>query len=184
MHSPPSRTVPSATATTTPVAQIRPPTARFVDRAQGRHIRGLAPSVQYNGGSSTIAAGNEITSDGTWNYTYDAVGNLTNRTNITTGEEWTYGYNLNNQLVSAQQYDSAGALQMTVTYVYDAFGNLLSETDAPAVGEPSTTSWVYDVSHATAGINQQANPALLSTRRRRQRHGAVLVRLKRQHPGP
>ena len=111
--------------------------------------------------SGYTVVNNQVTSDGTWNYTYDAVGDLTSRTDIATGEKWTYTYTLNNQLQSATQYDGSGDLLETVSYEYDVFGNLLSETDTPAVGSATVTKWVYDVSTATVGIQQQKLPALM-----------------------
>ncbi len=40
--------------------------------------------------------GNRLLSDGTWNY--DANGNIASRTNIQTGETWTFTYDVNNKL--------------------------------------------------------------------------------------
>ena len=37
---------------------------------------------------------NQLESDGTWNYTYNAVSDLVGKTNIVSGEIWTYAYNL------------------------------------------------------------------------------------------
>ncbi len=104
---------------------------------------------------------NQTTSDGVWNYSYDNERNLIARTNIATGANWTYGYNLNNQLLSAVQKDNTGAVLQTVTYVYDPFGDMLSETVTPTVGPAAVTAWVHDVTSATTGINQQANPVVM-----------------------
>ena len=55
-----------------------------------------------------IGPDNELLSDGTWNYTYDAAGNQIGKVNIATGETWTYAYNNANQLVSAVDASSSG----------------------------------------------------------------------------
>jgi YD repeat-containing protein len=40
----------------------------------------------------TTALDNRMTSDGTYNYTYDAEGNTLTKTQISNGDQWTYGY--------------------------------------------------------------------------------------------
>ena len=52
---------------------------------------------------------NQLLSDGTWNYTYDKEGNLAGKTNIATGETWTYGYDNLNEMTSAVHRDASGA---------------------------------------------------------------------------
>ena len=68
---------------------------------------GSSYSFDANGNQNSsgfvIGPANEITSDGTWNYTYDAVGDTVQMTNIASGIYWTYGYNLNNQVTSAAE---------------------------------------------------------------------------------
>ncbi len=85
------------------------------------------------GGNRTMTgyqtgAGNELLSDGTWNYTYDAAGNETGKTNIATGETWTYSFDNKNDLTAAVQKTISGTVEMEADYKYDAFGNRL-ETD-------------------------------------------------------
>ena len=50
---------------------------------------------------------NEIASDGTWDYSYDAEGNMTEKINIATGEYWDLRYDLNNMLTEAVDYNPA-----------------------------------------------------------------------------
>ncbi len=121
-------------------------------------------SYDLNGnrtGGSNTTVDNQLTNDGTFTYSYDAERNLIGRSNIATGASWTYTYNLNNLLLSAVQKDNTGAVLQTVTYVYDPFGDMLSETVTPTVGPAAVTAWVHDVTGATTGINQQANPVVM-----------------------
>jgi YD repeat-containing protein len=48
-----------------------------------------------------VSRGNQVTSDGTWTYTYDHAGNLATKSNST--YTWTYGYDANEQMTSAQE---------------------------------------------------------------------------------
>ncbi len=68
-------------------------------------------------------------SDGTWNYTYDAMGNLVKQVGISNDTTWTYTYNdANRMTLAVETVTSTGAVEETATYVYDVLGNLLSET--------------------------------------------------------
>jgi hypothetical protein len=48
-----------------------------------------------------LGANNQLASDGTWNYAYDAAGNVSSRTNILTGEVWRYTYDFANHRLTA-----------------------------------------------------------------------------------
>src|SRR6185437_10366219 len=67
--------------------------------------------------------------DGTWTYTYDAAGNISEKTDAA-GDAWVYGYDNNNQMVTAA-YTPHGAESPTetATYVYDAIGNRIESAD-------------------------------------------------------
>ena len=90
----------------------------------------------------TVDTGNQLASDGTYNYTYDAEGNEITKTDIATGDKWTYGYDDLNQMVSAVETASGGAAEVEVTYKYDVFGNRL-EKDVTVVGPDATTTTRY-----------------------------------------
>lgn len=62
----------------------------------------------------------ELTTDGIWNYSYDAEGNLIQAVRIANGETWTYGYDLRNRLTSAQDKLADGTLVLSAAYRYDA----------------------------------------------------------------
>ena len=84
------------------------------------------------------------------------------KTNPTTGETWFYTYSLNNQMLSAEQHSSdnslAATLEQRIVYVYDVFGDLISETATPHTGPGTATRYAYDVSGASIGIDATVNP--------------------------
>jgi len=88
-----------------------------------------------NSTGNTTGSENELTSDGTYNYTYDANGNVAVRTQISNGDYWTYGYNNNNEMTSALEKTQAGAVEQTIVYKYDVFGNRVETDVANAVSQ-------------------------------------------------
>ena len=100
-------------------------------------------------GYSTNPA-NELASDGTWDYLYDKNGNIVSKTNISTGEAFSFGYNNRNQLVTAQNTTTSG-VQMQATYVYDAVGQRI-EKDVWTLSAGTTTRFAYDGSQIWADM--------------------------------
>lgn len=97
-----------------------------------------------NGTGYVIGPDNQLLSDGTYNYTYDADGNEATKTNIATGDKWTYAYNNADQLVSAIETSASGTVETQVVIQYDVFGNRLQEQVwAPSNGW-ETTRFAYD----------------------------------------
>jgi RHS repeat-associated protein len=70
---------------------------------------------------------NRLLTDGTWTYSYDAVGNITSKRNIQTGETWTYSYDLDNKETSATHKDASGNVLNSETLKYDVFGQLIEQ---------------------------------------------------------
>src|SRR5205085_2278002 len=89
-----------------------------------KHQDGSANGNRTSGGS-TVAANNELSSDGTWNYQYDLEGNLIGKTSIATGETWSYSYDNVNHMTAAVHKNSSGNVLMQAAYSYDVFGNLI-----------------------------------------------------------
>ncbi|HEU5116467.1 MAG TPA: RHS repeat-associated core domain-containing protein [Isosphaeraceae bacterium] len=86
----------------------------------------------------STGTGNELSSDGTYNYTYDAAGNMTSKTDIATGVETDYVWDDRNRLVEVDQVVS-GVNTVLALYTYDALNNPIK------VVEGGTTRWtVYD----------------------------------------
>jgi RHS repeat-associated protein len=105
-----------------------------------------------NSGYATGPA-NELTTDGTWNYFYDNEGNLTKKTKIATGETWTYTYDNLNHLVQAQdRVTDGGTIIQTVGYKYDVLGNRIEE-DVTAGMTTTISRFAYDGSNAWADLD-------------------------------
>jgi RHS repeat-associated protein len=71
--------------------------------------------------------GNELLNDGTWTYTYDKEGNVTQKYNPSTGETWHYTYDNLNELTGVTDVSGTGTTLMQVTYVYDVFGQRIEK---------------------------------------------------------
>jgi RHS repeat-associated protein len=139
------------TGQVTGVAVNGTPTATYSYDANGNPITTL----------TTIGTGNDITTDGTYTYTYDAAGNVTEMSMGAATYTWFFTYNLDNQVTSAKEYAAASTsstLLQSVSNVYDVFGDLISRTVTPGGGGPTTTTFAYDVSGAGIGIDSHVNP--------------------------
>ena len=74
-------------------------------------------------------ADNELLSDGTYNYQYDADGNRIERTDIATGAVTDYVWDNRDRLVEVIDRASAGgAITEDVHYFYDAQNRWIGET--------------------------------------------------------
>jgi RHS repeat-associated protein len=87
----------------------------------------------YSTGSDNLTS-----SDGTYNYLYDADGNLVKRTQIanTYSADYTttYTWDYRNRLTDVENYDNNGVLTQHVHYVYDVFDHLLA-TEVDTTGD-------------------------------------------------
>ena len=81
-----------------------------------------------SGGGYVTGRNNQILSDGTHAYGYDAEGNMTARTNLATGATTLYAYDHRNRLVSVVDADSGGVVTQTVTFAYDAMNRRLRKS--------------------------------------------------------
>ncbi len=82
--------------------------------------------------------GNELTTDGTYDYTYDNNGNLITQTDILSGDETIYSYDFRNRLIEVQQVVS-GTTSTLAVYTYDALNRRIG------VSEGGSATWtVYD----------------------------------------
>jgi RHS repeat-associated protein len=68
-----------------------------------------------------IGRNNQLLSDGTFNYQYDANGNLEQKTEIATGNVTTYSYDVRNRLIEVETKSQGGIVLSDLRYIYDMF---------------------------------------------------------------
>jgi RHS repeat-associated protein len=90
--------------------------------------QGLSYSYDANG-NRTMAGyhttANELTSDPTYNYTYDAEGNLITQTRVSDGQVTSYSWDLHNRLTEVVVKDSHNTVLNDEKFTYDVNGNRL-----------------------------------------------------------
>jgi RHS repeat-associated protein len=67
----------------------------------------------------TTAAGNELTSDGTYTYSYDSEGNQVSKTRLSDNEQWTFTWDYRNRMTQAVEKTSAGVTVTADVFTYD-----------------------------------------------------------------
>ncbi len=72
------------------------------DLAGNRNMAGYGPPTD-----------NRIFTDGTWNYGYDAEGNMISAIRISNGDNWAFGYDNANEMTSVVHKDGSGNVLMT-----------------------------------------------------------------------
>ena len=113
------------------------------------------------GGNNTVGPNNQLLSDGTWNYSYDANGNLIQKVGVTGGADsgltWTYAYDNANQMVSAVETQGSSTLVAEVM-AYDAMGNRISQTTYNAnTGLTTTQRFAYIGDQIYADLDAASN---------------------------
>jgi YD repeat-containing protein len=104
----------------------------------------------YDGtGNRTMAGystgtGNELSNDGTWTYTYDAEGDLTQKSMGASATTVYYAYDLNDRLTSVRVTSDGTTNVTTATYTYDAAGRLVQEDEWQTGGSVVTTRFAQD----------------------------------------
>ncbi len=115
------------------------------------NVNGQVINYDSNGNQTgsgvTITSDNRLGSDGTWNYTYDNLGNTLSKTNIATGEYWSYTWNDANRLTNASDFNKDGTLIQSISFKYNVFDQLYEEKDYVASSNTTTTTrYAYDLS--------------------------------------
>jgi RHS repeat-associated protein len=106
------------------------------------------PTGNRNSAGYVPGPNNQILSDGTFNYAYDANGNLIRKTEIATGNYTVYIYDFRNRLVEVDQKTASGIILHVSKYTYDVFDQRI------AVSVDSvTTATAYDGQSAWADFN-------------------------------
>ena len=90
---------------------------------------------------------NQLLSDGTYNYTYDAEGNLKTQTEIATGIVEEFEWDYRNRLTAIVTRNASDAIVQQVEFDYDVWDRRIAKTvdaDGEGVETASTTYFVYD----------------------------------------
>lgn len=88
---------------------------------------GNRTASHLHGTGYVTGPGNRLLSDGTFNYTYDAEGNMATKTAIATGNVTTYTYDHRNRLTGIVERSTGGVSVNDVKMVYDPLGRRIAE---------------------------------------------------------
>ncbi len=131
-----------------------------------------------NAAGQTTATGNQIQSDGTFNYSYDAAGNLVSKTNLASGDATIDQWDYRNRLVEVDRVIK-GVASVVAVFTYDALNRQIGRADytggsapaptAPTVGDagfeavsvgqggyaygPSNSAWTFTSQSGLTGNN-------------------------------
>jgi RHS repeat-associated protein len=96
----------------------------------------------------TVGDNNQITTDGTYNYTYDDEGNRLTKTKISNGDKEEYTWDHRNRLVTITFKNSGGTVTKTVDQTYDLFdrwiGRVVDPDGATGSATVQNTYFAYD----------------------------------------
>ena len=101
---------------------------------------------------------NRLTSDGTWNYTYDGEGNVLTKTSISTSESVEYTWDHRNRLVKVTFKNSGGTPTKIVEYAYDYAGQMVErsvDTNADSTADERRIS-VHDAGQVAFSFRDEA----------------------------
>lgn len=99
-------------------------------------------------GSYVVGGNNQILSDGTNRYGYDAEGNLTSRSNILTGVLTEYQWDHRNRLTNVLDYSRSGVATQRLVFAYDAMNRRLAKTV-----NAETTRFLYNMEDSWADLD-------------------------------
>ncbi|HZZ82235.1 MAG TPA: RHS repeat-associated core domain-containing protein, partial [Gemmataceae bacterium] len=117
-----------------------------------------AENYSYNASGNRTNAGyatgadNRLASDGVYNYTYDPDGNLTQRTEIATGDVTLYTWDYRNRLTEVISKDSLGNVTQQVVYTYDVFDRRIAKAITIG-GVTGVERFVYSGDNAVLQFN-------------------------------
>jgi RHS repeat-associated protein len=119
------------------------------DESYSYDANGNRTMAGYSTGSN-----NQLSSDGTYNYTYDDEGNRLTKTKIATGEKEEYTWDHRNRLVKITFKNSGGTVTKTVDHSYDVFNQWIRRSvDADGPGPGAATDTFF--SHENGQVNLQ-----------------------------
>ncbi len=132
------------------------------DETYGFDANGNRTASSLHGTAYETGDANRLLSDGTFNYTYDAEGNLVGRTEIASGNNRELQYDHRNRLVAVLDKNAADTLLQRTEYTYDAFNRRVSRSVDTTPGDAVAAAiehFVYDREDA-AGIRRSRRPGL------------------------
>jgi RHS repeat-associated protein len=101
-----------------------------------------------NYGNYTTASDNRLTADGTYTMAYDAEGNMTSKTRISDGENWTYTWDDRNRLTQVVGKTSGGVTVTNDVFTYDVENRRIGKS------VNGTQTWYsYDGQNSYADFN-------------------------------
>jgi RHS repeat-associated protein len=102
----------------------------------------------------TTGTDNELTSDGTYDYAYDADGNLITQTTIATGATENFTWDYRNRLTEITYKNSSGTTTGTVQYTYNVFNQRISQKVTNGSGTVTLDeNYIYDGDNLLMVIN-------------------------------
>jgi RHS repeat-associated protein len=104
---------------------------------------GNRTNSHLHGTGYVTGTGNRLLSDGTFDYIYDAAGNLVRRTEIVSGDFRELTWDHRNRLAAVIDQDASSNELQAVTYRYDALNRRIAKTVRAGASENST-HFVYD----------------------------------------
>jgi RHS repeat-associated protein len=162
---------------------LGPTTTDTYDRAgqlisDGTNTWSFDKEGNRNSTGYSVTTGNELSSDGTWNYVYDNAGNTIQKTNISTGAVWLYSYDNRNQLVEADHKpSSSGTIDYKEVYTNDVFGNRIAQSAYPTgSGTPTITHFAFDPD-GNCWADRTSGGTLITRRLTDDELGAVFARI-------
>lgn len=115
------------------------PTGTTNDRTYGYDANGTRNTSGY-----TIGSNNQITSDGTYSYSYDQEGNRNRKTKISDGSYTEYSWDYRNRLVAVTENDVNGTVLKQTSLDYDAYNRWIHRShDADGMGSAEAVDTFY-----------------------------------------
>ena len=117
------------------------------DESYAYDANGNRTNSHRHGDDYDTGPANRLLSDGTFDYEYDAEGNMIRRTEIATGDFRTFDFDHRNRLVRVTDFTADGTPNQEVEFAYGALDRRISKTVDPTPLDDLDevfTSFVYD----------------------------------------
>ncbi len=104
----------------------------------------------------TVTTGNRLTSDGTFNYTYDDEGNVLTQTKISNSDKFEFTWDYRNRLTKVVLKNSGGTVLKEERFTYDVWNRRIGvwvDADGAGSGSPVQAWTVYDGANPYADFN-------------------------------